>query len=180
MLTLDKIAIIPQLILGTISYEDYSSFNYYKYLDSIGKEIMERVDSSQNVTYYPRENLPSCKSGNNEIYFGYVSYPDFFNSSDFVICTYNIWNYFGEREFENQVNSTVRHEATHSAQFCKAGNYLLGVDQRKFSGYPYERVYGPYSIYKQLSYEEKLMELEAFALESEPYFVLRSLERFCF
>ena len=180
MTPLDKIAIIPQLIIGAISYEDYTSFNFYNYLDSIGREIMERIDSSQNVNYIPRENPPSCKSGNNETWFGYVSLPDFLNSSDFVICTYNILNHFGEREFEYQVNSTVRHEATHSAQLCKAGNYLLGVDQSKFSGYPYERVYGPYSMYKNEPYQVKLMELEAFALESEPYFVLRSLERFCF
>ena len=180
MSPLDKIAIIPQLVLGAISYEDYTSFSYYNYLDSIGREIMERVDSSQNVTYSPRENLPSCKSGNNQFIYGYVSGPKYFNSRDFVICTYNIWNYFGEREFVYQVNATVRHEATHSAQFCKGGNRLLGIDQRKFSGYPYESVYGPYSGYKQEPHQVKLMELEAFALESEPYFVLRSLERFCF
>tara|TARA_B100001989_G_scaffold250853_2_gene228784 strand:- start:260 stop:802 length:543 start_codon:yes stop_codon:yes gene_type:complete len=180
MTPLDTIAFIPQLIFGAISFEDYTSFNYYKHLDPIGKEIMERVDSSENITYWPKENLPSCKSGNNEIWFGYVTYPDFFDSSDFVICTYNIRNHFGNKEFLNQINSTVRHEATHSAQFCKGGNNLLGVDQRKFSGYPYERVYGPNSIYKKDSYEVKLMELEAFALESEPYIVLRSLDRFCF
>ena len=180
MSPLDKIAIIPQLILGAISYEEYTSFNYYNYLDSIGREIMERVDSSQNVTYIPRENLPSCKSGNYELLYGYVSPPDRFNSSDFVICTYNIRNFYDDRDFVFHINATVRHEATHSAQFCKAGNYLLGVDDRLFSGYPYKMVYGPLSAYKQEPRIVKLMELEAFALESEPYFVLRSLESFCF
>ncbi len=180
MSPLNSIAIIPLLILGgALGYEDYTSLEYYDHLDSVGREIMDKVDSSINVSYWPKENLPSCKSGN-EIYFGYVSYPGLLSSSDFVICTYNIWSYFGENQFNYQINSTVRHEAAHSAQFCKGGDYLLGVDKRKFAGYPNERVYGPYSIYKNLPYGEKLMELEAFALESEPYFVLRNLERYCF
>tara|TARA_B100000212_G_C27371429_1_gene532753 strand:- start:974 stop:1513 length:540 start_codon:yes stop_codon:yes gene_type:complete len=179
MSALDTIAIIPLLILGAISGEDYTSLNYYKYLDPIGRKIMEKVNSSINVTYWPKENPPDCKSGN-EIYFGYVTYPGLLDSSDFVICTYNIYNYFGPNEFENQINYTVRHEAAHSAQFCKGGNRLLGVDPNKFTGYPNERVYGPSSIYKNLSYREQRMELEAFALESEPYFIFRNLERFCF
>lgn len=179
MWSLDTIAIIPLLIIGAISYDDYKSLNYYEHLDAIGKKIMEKVDSSKNVTYWPKENLPSCKSSD-EIYFGYVTYPGLLSSSDFVICTYNIWSYYGPKEFKYQINSTVRHEATHSAQFCKGGNKLLGVDERKFEGYPNERVYGPLSIYKNLPYGVQLMELEAFALESEPYFVFRNLERFCF
>ena len=179
MSPLDKIAIIPFLILDVVSYENYTSLNYYKHLDSIGRKIMEKVDSSQNITYWPKENLPSCKSGN-EIYFGYVTYPGLLGSSDFVICTYNIWSYFGPKEFENEINYTVRHEAAHSAQFCKGGNRLLGVDERKFAGYPNEKVFGPNSIYKNLPYGEQLMELEAFALESEPNFVFRNLESFCF
>ena len=96
------------------------------------------------------------------------------------ICTYNIKSHFGEREFEYQINATVRHEAAHAAQFCKGGNYHLGVDREKFAGYPNERVYGPLSIYKDHTHNQKVMELEAFALESEPYFVFRNLERFCF
>ena len=181
MSALDLVAVIPLLIIGGImNFDDYTSLNFYKHLDSVGKKIMEKVDSSQNVTYFPAENLPGCKSGNNEIWFGYVNQPGFFSESDFVICTYNIWNYYGANQFQYQINSTVRHEAAHSAQFCKGGNNLLGVDKRKFTGYPNERVYGPYSIYKKLPYGQQMMELEAFALESEPYFVLRNLERFCF
>ena len=181
MSPLDLVAFIPLLIIGgMMDFDDYTSLNYYKHLDSVGKEIMEKVDSSQNITYWPGENLPACKSGGSEIWFGYVSWPGFFSQSDFVICTYNIWSYYGENQFQYQINSTVRHEAAHSAQFCKGGNNLLGVDKRKFEGYPNERVYGPASIYKKLPYGEQLMELEAFALESEPYFVLRNLERFCF
>ena len=179
---LDSIAAIPIFLIGgaLMGYEDYTSHNYYKYLDPIGREIMYKVDASQNVTYWPKENSPGCKSNNNEIWFGYVHYRGFLSSSDFVICTYNILNYYGRREFEYQINSTVRHEATHSAQFCKGGNYHLGVDSRKFSGYPNERVYGAYSIYRDKSYNEQVMELEAFALESEPYLVSRYLDLFCF
>ena len=176
----DSIAFIPSFIIGSLGYKDYTSLNFYKHLDSIGREIMYKVDSSQNVTYWPKENTPSCKSNNDAIWFGYVNYPGILSSSDFVICTYNIWNYFGQREFEYEINSTVRHEAAHSAQFCKGGNYHLGVDKRKFLGYPNEKVYGPNSIYRNLTYSEQLMELEAFALESEPYLVLRNLDRFCF
>ena len=180
MSPLDLVAFIPLLIISEMmDFDDYTSLNFYQHLDYVGKEIMEKVDSSQNVTYWPKENTPSCKSNNDEIWFGYVNYP-FLSSSDFVICTYNIWNYYGEREFEYEINSTVRHEAAHSAQFCKGGNYHLGVDKRKFVGYPNERVYGPNSIYRNLTYSEQLMELEAFALESEPYLVSRNLDRFCF
>ena len=179
MLSLDIIAFLPILIFEkVVNYEDYKSHNYYKYLDHIGRKIIEKVDSSQNITYFPKENIPGCKSGNKEIYFGYVS-PNV-TSYDFVICTYNIYSYFGERRFKYQINSTVRHEAAHSAQLCKGGDNLLGVDQSKFKGYPEERVFGPYSIYKKLPYRVKLMELEAFALESQPEFVLRNVEYFCF
>ena len=179
MLTLDTIAFIPLLIIGgLINFEDYTSHNYYQYLDQIGRRIIEKVDSSQNVTYWPKENTPGCKTGNNAIYFGYVSAN--ITSFDFVICTYNIYSHFGERRFKYQINSTLRHEATHSAQICKGGNYLLGVDKRKFEGYPKERVYGEYSIYKKKPYQVQLMELEAFALEREPEFVLRNVESFCF
>tara|TARA_B100001989_G_scaffold223163_1_gene176940 strand:+ start:1161 stop:1706 length:546 start_codon:yes stop_codon:yes gene_type:complete len=178
----DSIAFLPIFLIGgsLISYKEFTSLNFYEYLDPIGREIMYKVDSSQNVTYWPKENTPGCKSNNGQIWFGYVEYPNILSSADFVICTYNIYGYFGPREFEYQVNSTVRHEAAHSAQFCKGGNYHLGVDKTKFAGYPNERVYGPYSIYRDLPYNQQLMELEAFALESEPYFVSRSLDRFCF
>ena len=176
---LDTIAIIPLLILNAVIPDDYTSFNYYRHLDSIGRKIMEKVNSSQNVTYYPKENSPSCKSGQ-YIYYGFVTYPDFFDSSDFVICTYNLWSQFGQEEFEYEVNATVRHEAVHSAQFCKGGNRLLGVDKWKFEGYPNNMVYAPNSSYRNLPHDKKIMELEAFALESEPYIVLRNLERFCF
>ena len=136
MSPLDSIAVIPLLIIGgVLNYEDYTSFTFYKYSDSIGKEIIDKVDSSQNVTFWPKENTPGCKSHNGEIWFGYADYPDYLGSSDFVICTYNIYSHFGEREFEYHINATVRHEAAHAIQFCKGGDYHLGVDRKKFEGY---------------------------------------------
>ena len=143
-------------------------------------KVSETTNSKEKTIKENTTNYKEEKSNNDQIWFGYANYPDFLGSSDFVICTYNIYSHFGERQFEYQINATVRHEAAHAAQFCKGGNYHLGVDSRKFSGYPNERVYGAYSIYRDKSYNEQVMELEAFALESEPYLVSRYLDLFCF
>ena len=70
MSQLDLVAFIPLLIIGgMMDFDDYTSLNYYKYLDSVGRKIMDRVDTAKTINYWPKENLPSCKSGN-EIYFG--------------------------------------------------------------------------------------------------------------
>lgn len=160
------------------NFGDYKRLKFNEYLDYVGLRIMDLVDKSDNPIFLIKENTPFCKSGN---YYGYV-YPRWNNNTaDFVVCTRGI--YFNltrnDEEFTHEINDTVRHEAAHAAQFCKKGDFSLGVDKNRFKGYPEEMVYSN-SEYRDLPYLEKIMELEAFALEDDPYYVLNSLNNFCF
>ena len=153
---------------------DYKKLNFNKYLDGIGLKIIDLVDKADNPFYYIKENTPDCKSGE---FYGYVNTYLNPQKADFVVCTYSIYynltkNY---QEFVHEINDTVRHEAAHAGQICKKGDYSLGVNKARFKGYPERMV----SYYKNLSKTDRLMELEAFALEDDPVFVLNSLKRFC-
>ena len=68
-------------------YGEYKSHKYFKYLDDVGKRIMDRVDNSKKVIYIPKENTPFCK--NNPGYAAYVGWP-IKKGTDFVICTSRI------------------------------------------------------------------------------------------
>ena len=68
---------------STNYYGEYKSHKYFKYLDDVGKRIMDRVDNSKKVIYIPKENTPFCKS--NSDYAGYVYFP-YKKVSEFVIC----------------------------------------------------------------------------------------------
>ncbi len=159
------------------NYGDYKKLKFNEYLDKVGFSIIDLVDKSDDPIFYIKENTPSCKSGN---YYGYVD-PHWDNKAEFVVCTRSIYLYLSKNydEFIHEINDTVRHEAVHAAQFCKKGDYSLGLDPKRFKGYP-ERVVNSNSNYRDLPYWEKIMELEAFALEDDPYFVLNSLKNFCF
>jgi len=156
---------------------DYKRLKFNKYLDNVGFRIIDLVDKSKNPYFYIKENTPDCKSGD---IFGYVD-PRWDNAADFVVCTRGIYFYLtrSDNDFIHEINDTVRHEAAHAAQFCKGGDYSLGVDKRRFKGYPERMVYSN-SYYRDLPYWQKIMELEAFALEDDPYYVLNSLRNFCF
>ena len=162
------------------SYEnvgDYKKLKFVDYLDYSGLRIIESVDLSKKPYFFIKENTPTCKSKG---FLGYLSHQQWQRSdADLVVCTRNIYFYtLGDinKDFVHEIKDTVRHEAVHAAQLCKQGNFLLGVDQRRFEGYPKRMVY---TYYKNSSNFEKKLELEAFALEDDPYFVLNSVNRYC-
>jgi hypothetical protein len=159
-------------------YGDYKKHRYLKYADQPGLIIMDLVDNSEKFIYIPKENTPKCKK---EDIFGYVSS----STGVFGICTYTILNYgdtFEEDKFE--INATIRHEAVHSAQFCKNPTALrpLGVSRRKLEGYPANQVLPEDSYYSKAgySYIEKIAEMEGFYGEFEPYFVIEALNKNCY
>ena len=158
---------------------DYKKLNFVNSLDYAGLEIINSVDLSQKPYYFIKENTPFCKS--NPDYGGYV-YGVMLGPKeyDYVICTRTLdVNTYNKASFNKQVNRVVRHEAAHAAQICKHDDFSLGVAKWRFKGYPERMVYN-HPIYRGISKMEQLMELEAFALEEDPYFVLNSVNRFCF
>ena len=170
------LVLIPLFIIEhVLAFEnvgDYKKLNFVEYLDYSGLRIIDLVDRTDSPFFLIKENTPFCKSGN---YYGYVE-DGLTNKATFAICTRAI--YFNHPfKFREYINYTLRHEAAHAAQFCKGGDYSLGVEKWRFEGYPKRMVK---NYYTNLSRTEELMELEAFALESDPYFVESSVRRFCF
>ena len=154
-------------------YGDYKSHRYFKYADQISAKIMNLVDNSKNFIYVPKENTPYCKKEN---IFGYVN-P---STGVFGICTYTILGYGDSIEEDKfEINATIRHEAVHSAQFCKDSTYFrpLGVSRDKLVGYPENQVM---SYYKDLSFNEKIAEMEGFYGELNPFFVIKALNKNCY
>ncbi len=158
---------------------DYKKLNFVKNLDYPALEIINSVDLSKKPYYFIKENTPFCKA--NPDYGGYV-YGVMLGPKeyDYVICTRTLYfNRSNYSSFVKQVNRVVIHEAAHVAQICKQGNFSLGVEKWRLKGYPEKMVYN-HQIYQGKSRMEQLMELEAFALEDDPYYVLNSVNRFCF
>ena len=162
-------------------YGDYKNQTYYEYLDSVGKEIMNRVDNSKKVIYIPKENTPYCK--NNPGYAAYVDWPNR-NGTDFVICTLRITRGNSYENSYSEINDAVRHEAVHSAQFCRYTSfddyllYPLGiVDKKTLLKY---KKFVSSEIYDGIPYHQRLAEMEANYLEDKPYKVLTQLNKYCY
>lgn len=162
-------------------YGDYKNQTYYEYLDSVGKEIMNRVDNSKKVIYIPKENTPYCK--NNPGYAAYVDWPNR-NGTDFVICTLRITRGNSYENSYSEINDAVRHEAVHSAQFCRYTSfddyllYPLGiVDKKTLLKY---KKFVTSEIYDGIPYHQRLAEMEANYLEDKPYTVLTQLNKYCY
>lgn len=162
-------------------YGDYKNQKYYEYLDAVGKEIMNRVDNSKKVIYIPKENTPYCK--NNPGYAAYVDWPNR-NGTDFVICTLRITRGNSYENSYSEINDAVRHEAVHSAQFCRYTSfddyllYPLGiVDKKTLLKY---KKFVSSEIYDGIPYHQRLAEMEANYLEDKPYKVLTQLNKYCY
>lgn len=162
-------------------YGDYKNQKYYEYLDAVGKEIMNRVDNSEKVIYIPKENTPYCK--NNPGYAAYVDWPNR-NGTDFVICTLRITRGNSYENSYSEINDAVRHEAVHSAQFCRYTSfddyllYPLGiVDKKTLLKY---KKFVTSEIYDGIPYHQRLAEMEANYLEEKPYTVLTQLNKYCY
>ena len=162
-------------------YGDYKNQKYYEYLDAVGKEIINRVDNSEKVIYIPKENTPYCK--NNPGYAAYVDWPNR-NGTDFVICTLRITRGNSYENSYSEINDAVRHEAVHSAQFCRYTSfddyllYPLGiVDKKTLLKY---KKFVSSEIYDGIPYHQRLAEMEANYLEDKPYTVLTQLNKYCY
>ena len=162
-------------------YGDYKNQKYYEYLDAVGKEIINRVDNSKKVIYIPKENTPYCK--NNPGYAAYVDWPNR-NGTDFVICTLRITRGNSYENSYSEINDAVRHEAVHSAQFCRYTSfddyllYPLGiVDKKTLLKY---KKFVTSEIYDGIPYHQRLAEMEANYLEDKPYTVLTQLNKYCY
>ena len=162
-------------------YGEYKNQKYYEYLDPVGKEIMNRVDNSKKVIYIPKENTPYCK--NNPGYAAYVDWPNR-NGTDFVICTLRITRGNSYENSYSEINDAVRHEAVHSAQFCRYTSfddyllYPLGiVDKKTLLKY---KKFVTSEIYDGIPYHQRLAEMEANYLEDKPYTVLTQLNKYCY
>ena len=166
---------------STNYYGEYKSHKYFKYLDDVGKRIMDRVDNSKKVIYIPKENTPFCK--NNPGYAAYVDWPNK-KGTDFVICTSRITRGNSYAYSYNLINDAVRHEAIHSAQFCRYTRYddyllypLGTVDKKVLLNYA---KYVTSDIYAGIPYQQKLAEMEANYYEDKPYSILVQLNKHCY
>lgn len=159
-------------------YGEYKTYEFYNYLDEVGKVIMDRVDNSKKIIYIPKENTPFCKS--NPDYAGYVKFP-YKKVSEFGICTYRII----KSDYINispNLNDVVRHEAMHSAQFCRFPSLTslkpVGIDLNFLI--PYKKFVPNEGIYKDIPYDQRVGELEAYYGEDNPSLVLSKLNKFCY
>ena len=166
---------------STNYYGDYKSHKYFKYLDEVGKIIMDRVDNSKKVIYIPKENTPYCK--NNPGYAAYVDWPNK-KGTDFVICTSRLTRGYSYDDSYDLINDAVRHEAIHSAQFCRYTSYddyllypLGTVDKKVLLNY---EKYVTSDIYAGIPYQQKLAEMEANYYEDRPYSILVQLNKHCY
>ena len=135
----------------------------------------------RQVIYIPKENTPYCK--NNPGYAAYVDWPNR-NGTDFVICTLRITRGNSYENSYSQINDAVRHEAVHSAQFCRYTSfddyllYPLGiVDKKTLLKY---KKFVTSEIYDGIPYHQRLAEMEANYLEDKPYTVLTQLNKYCY
>ena len=163
-------------------YGDYKYLDFFRYLNEIDQRILEAVDKSQKVLFYPRENTPDCKSEN---IWGYVDapikYQDGYFRTDMAICTNRIltqsnnWN-----DASYNISETLHHEAFHTAQLCKSPPEFktFGINNGYFSKSIRDKVYGA-EVYANNSPEANLIEMEAFYVEHKPYMVLSYLEEYC-
>ena len=165
------------------NFGDYKNFIYYQYLDISGDEIIDLVDRSKKVIFYPKENTPYCKS---ETMWGYVN-PAYRGSDDYfrsnvVICSNRIigsannWN-----EISYYINETLHHEAFHAAQICKSPPQFntFGLNNGMFDQRIRDIVFES-ETYRNLPYEDKLQEMEAFYVEHKPEIVSSYLEDYCY
>ena len=164
------------------NYGDYLNHRYSEYLDSNGKSIVDLVDRSEKVIFFPRENTPYCKS--NRI-FGYLNWPTWRNGNYFSnlgMCTNRILLYrknFHERR--DQINNTMNHEAFHAAQLCQSlssGDWIpFGLQNGRFSKHIHDSVY---KYYKNVNSTRKIVEMEAMYAADKPYLVKQYLKKYCY
>ena len=80
------------------------------------------------------------------------------------------------------LNNVVRHEAMHSAQFCRfpgsASLKPVGIDLKYLM--PYKEFVPNEGIYKDIPYDQRVGELEAYYAEDKPSLVLSKLNQFCY
>ena len=177
------------LVVRADNYGDYKNLRFYSYLNTSGEKIIDLVDRSQKVIFYPKENTPMCKSKN---YWGYVTgaYKDTdgFFKSYFVICSNKIIRYTNKYYKENFtekssyfINVVLNHEALHSAQLCKSRPYFkpFGINNGYFSKSIRDKVYKS-EVYAKNTQEENLIEMEAFYVEDKPFLVISYLEEYCY
>ena len=176
------LGILTKGVYSTNYYGDYKYHSYFKYLDEVGEKIMDRVDNSKKVIYIPKENTPYCK--NNPGYAAYVEWPNR-SGTDFVICTSRITRGNSYEYSYYAINDAVRHEAIHSAQFCRYTSYEdyllypLGVlDEKELLKYKY--LVPDEGIYAGIPFQQRLAEIEAYYLEDKPYLVLNQLNNHCY
>ena len=174
--------VLSEGVESTNYYGDYKNHSYFKYLDEVGEMIMDRVDNSKKVIYIPKENTPYCK--NNPGYAAYVDWPNR-NGTDFVICSSRL---IRGNSYENSyyaINAAVRHEAVHSAQFCRYTSYNdfllypLGVVETK-ELLKYKKFVPDEGIYAGIPIQQRLAEMEANYFEDKPYSVLNQLNKYCY
>ena len=162
-------------------YGDYKYLDFFGYLNEIDRRIIETVDKSQKVLFYPRENTPDCKSEN---IWGYVNRPIYnkgYFRTDIAICTNRILiqsNNVDDASYN--LSETLHHEAFHTAQLCKSPPdfQTFGINNGYFSKSIRDKVYGG-EVYADNSPEANLIEMEAFYVEHKPYMVLSYLEEYC-
>ena len=174
--------VLSEGVESTNYYGDYKNHSYFKYLDEVGEKIMYKVDNSKKVIYIPKENTPYCK--NNPGYAAYVDWPNR-NGTDFVICSSRL---IRGNSYENSyyaINAAVRHEAVHSAQFCRYTSYNdfllypLGVVETK-ELLKYKKFVPDEGIYAGIPIQQRLAEMEANYFEDKPYSVLNQLNKYCY
>jgi len=174
--------VLSEGVESTNYYGDYKYHSYFEYLDEVGKQIMDRVDNSKKVIFIPKENTPYCK--NNPTYAAYVDWPNR-NGTDFVICSSRL---IRGNSYENSyyaINAAVRHEAVHSAQFCRYTSYNdfllypLGVVETK-ELLKYKKFVPDEGPYAGIPYQQRLAEMEANYFEDKPYSVLNQINKHCY
>ena len=164
------------------NYGDYLNHRYTEYLDSTGISIVDLVDRSEKVIFFPRENTPYCKSKN---IFGYVDFARWHNANYFSnlgMCTNRILRYgrnFLERR--DQINNTMNHEAFHAAQLCQSrssGDFIpFGLENGRFSKHIHDFIY---ENYKDVNSTRKIVEMEAMYAQDKPYLVKQYLKKYCY
>ena len=184
-LSISSLFLISQtfnLVAKADDYGDYKNFIYYEYLDISGGQIIDLVDRSKKVIFYPRENTPNCKSDNTMLGYVNSAYKDTdgYFKSNIVICTNRIIGYSNNwNEISYRINETLHHEAFHAAQLCKSPPKFssFGLNNGIFDKWIRDLVF---DYYGELPYEDKLQEMEAFYVEHKPEIVSSYLEDFCY
>ena len=170
-----------QNVSGDHYYGEYKTHKYYVYLDEIGKEIMKRVDESKEIIFLPKENTPFCKS--NPGYAGYVDWPKR-NGTDFGICSFRVIEGQDYETAAFNINSVVRHEGMHAAQFCKRPGFdnpgLYPLKITSISNLLKYEMNLESDIYDGIPENQKIAELEANYVEDKPYLISELIEAHCY